>query len=90
MFNVGDKVVCINGYFDYFFIPENKIFTVELYTHINSNDIDNFDFYGGDMVSFEEEEFEFRADRFVKLTEYRKQKIEKIEKCTKKEKKYLV
>lgn len=83
MFKEGDKVVCINGKSKCYTIPENTTYTVELYTIIREKE--DIAHYGGDIVLLEELGYEFRADRFMLLTDYRKEKLKNIEQCSKKE-----
>lgn len=73
MFNIGDKVICINddlnniqGIFE---IKKSRIYTIKHIMEIGSNNI---------LLYFEEINKSYLSTRFISLLDYRKQKINKI------------
>jgi len=79
MFKVGDKVVCVDNYSkDYIYLHNYlKLYKIYTITYVGENSV---------FVNVNEQDCDhLRPDRFVLLTDYRKQKINKI--CSNLEKK---
>ena len=68
MFKIGDRVVCVNDNYYDDILKKDKIYIID---NLNSD---------GSMVSLYNLNDYFFARRFILLKEYRKEKLEKINK----------
>lgn len=74
MFKVGDRLICIESEGTSLLI-KNKLYIVVRYCHSTSSDMVYVE-TGYNIIGY-------FTERFVSLSEYRKQKLNKIEQCTK-------
>ena len=76
MFKVGDKVVCIYNKFTGIINTNGVLSKYETYT---INDISKLNKWN--LVGLEDTDLYYEISRFIKLSDFRKQKIDKI--CSK-------